>query len=189
MDFIFNVRKTVAAAAYLCAKSGGVSDLLDLVKELYAADRTALLAWQRSITGDALFSMPCGPVVSRAYNLMRYKVHGSDMDAWKAVFAPCYANQIRMHDIALLDRDPLSAREEDALDGAFVLIQKLRQESPTSRAFIDALHKAFPEWQDPGESSIEIPPERILRYELSEDQIRLTAIESTSADSARAALT
>lgn len=186
MDFIFNVRKAVAAAEYLCEKAGRSVDLLCLVKMLYTADRMALTRWQRSITGDRLVSMNNGPVVSRLYDLMRYKASGSDMAAWATSFEPRLDNSIRLKPAVVPNLDPLSQREEEVLDEAFDFIMTLR-ENNEGRKFIQALHDAFPEWEDPRGSSIMIDPASILRFDMDEDQIKAIEQELVSHESARIA--
>lgn len=187
MEFLFDIRKSVAAAGYLCKKGGGEIEMREMLKMLYVADKTALLTWERPITGDKFFSLPQGPVVSRIYDLVRYRVSGSDMDKWKAVFAPRHGNAIRFRAGAEVDLNPLSEREEKALDEAFDMIRAMIQKE--GAGFIDALHKILPEWTNPNGSSILIEPDQLLRIAgVDEDSIRAIDFAISGVNSAKMAL-
>ena len=183
MRFLFDIRKAIAATAYLCQMNGGRLNVLHLIKMLYAADREALIVWNRTITGDRFCSMKNGPVLSRIYDLMCGKILGSEMESWKTVFHPRDGN-----DIALkgdhVDLGPLSKRETDALAKAFKTFRKV----PAGR-LIEFLHKALPEWKDPGDSSAPIDPRDILfQSGLSEEEVSEIEQELELIQSAKVAL-
>jgi hypothetical protein len=74
----FDIEKAIQAAAYLIRKTGESDSMFYVVKKLYYADRTALITWGNSITGDRLASLEKGPGVSGIYNLITGK--GSPAD-------------------------------------------------------------------------------------------------------------
>jgi uncharacterized phage-associated protein len=153
-----NIRKARAAAAYVVARNGGGMDLLWLVKILYAAERKALLAWERPIIGDSLCSLPMGPVVSRTYNLMNGKGPVEWVAFWEEEFKERNGNRIqRRAGAGQPDVGPLSRREITALDEAFDELAHL-----DAGQLIDKMHKCFPEWKDPHGGSKPIPYEEIL---------------------------
>lgn len=163
--FVFDIRKSIAATAYLCSLNRGRLNVLHLIKMLYAADRTALVKWHRTITGDRFVSMKHGPVLSRVYDLMQGRATGRDMEAWSLVFSPRDGNVISLK--APPDLGPLSEREIALLQKAFVTFRHV----PAGK-LIAFLHNVLPEWQDPGDSSAPIDPRAILlQAGLSEDDI------------------
>ena len=187
MKFIFNIRKAVAAASFLCEMSSGKIEVRELLKMLYLADKEAILGWHRSITGDQIFSMPQGMVLSRIFDLARYNVCGSDMDSWKQIFTPRQGNTIRFQSDAKVSFDPLSEREEDALRNAFETIRSLLAEH--GQKYINILHDLLPEWQNPNGSSILVEPtELLLRNGEDEDTIQGVSAEIAALNSAKLAL-
>jgi hypothetical protein len=67
----FNIDKSISATGYLIEQAGGCEDMFMLLKKVYFADRSALIGWGQSITGDRLASLEKGPVVSGIYNLLK----------------------------------------------------------------------------------------------------------------------
>ena len=71
MQLKFDIRKTIAAVAFLMDREGGQLDMFLGLKMLYLADKEALIRWGKTITGDSFVSMPKGPVLSIVYNLFK----------------------------------------------------------------------------------------------------------------------
>ena len=141
--------------------------MLKSIKMLYIADRTALLEWQRPITGDSFWSLEHGPIVSRIYDLIRGKIGGPEMELWSAVFNPRQGDVVSLKTGIRPNTKPLSRREKGALRAAYAQIQPL-----SVGAVIDLVHN-FPEWKDPGKSSIPIDPKMIFYYEnFGEDAVK-----------------
>ena len=183
MDFLFDIRKAIAAAAYLCKMNGGTLNVLHLIKMLYYADRTALVTWHRTITGDRFFSMKNGPILSRVYDLMCGRISGADMQAWSSTFTPRHGNVIALKRQEV-DFGPLSRREMEALGKAFNRFKVV----PAGR-LVEFLHKNLPEWEDPGDSSAPIDPKTILLHEgLTEEDLAAIEEELALVQSARIAL-
>jgi len=175
VEFVFNIRKSIAATGLLCRLNGGKIEVREMLKMLYLADKTAITKWHRSITGDLIFSMPQGMVLSRIYNLARYNVSGSDMEAWKSVFTPREGHAVSVREDANLDMGPLSEREEDALKSAFETVKGLISEH--GEDYITVLHDMLPEWKNPNGSSILVDPSEIL-LKSGEDPDEITAISA-----------
>src|ERR1700686_3569738 len=62
MLLTFEIRKAIAAVAFLLEKQGGQLDMFLSLKMLYLADKKSLIEWGKTITGDKFVSMPKGPV-------------------------------------------------------------------------------------------------------------------------------
>jgi hypothetical protein len=159
MQFIFDIRKAVAATGFLCELNGGRVDMLKVIKMLYIADRKALLSWHRPITGDAFWSLENGPIVSRIYDLIRGRICGPEMEIWRSFFNPGEDDTVSLREDARVDTKPLSRREKEALEEAYHRIQPL-----SIGQVIDYVHR-FPEWKDPGKSSVPIDPRTIFYHE------------------------
>lgn len=181
MNFVFDIRKAIAAAGYVCQLNKGSMDMLKLIKAIYLAERKALIEWHRPITGDSFASLQHGPIVSRIYDLIRGNLAGPEMQEWKAVFHP------RKGDIVVLKAEPntkpLSLREKDALREAHEQLKDL-----TIGQVIDLVHR-LPEWKDPGTTSYPIDPKTILYHEnLGEDAVERIEEDLLAFQSAKLAL-
>jgi antitoxin SocA-like protein len=164
MNFVFDIRKAIAASGYICNLAGGSFDMLKLIKAIYLAERQALLEWHRPITGDTFYSLENGPIVSRIYDLIRGRVMGPEMEAWREVFNPRQADTVSLKKLAITG--PLSKREKDALASAYEKLKDL-----SIGEVIDFVH-SLPEWKDPGKSSALIDPKTIFYHEnLGEDAV------------------
>lgn len=190
--FVFDIDKTVAAAAYLAQKSGGRVSIIDLLKMMYDAERTALLEWHRPITGDSFAALPKGIILSRTYNLIKREIMGteSDMVKWSQHFSERDGNFIQV--IAEPDYDFLSVREREALDKGFDEITELIRRHGRGN-IANVLHRLWPEWKDPvktcGKKSMPLELNDILS-ELIDDEkaVEKICLEIESVQSAKAAL-
>lgn len=181
MDFIFDIRKAIAATEYVCKLNGGSFDMLKLIKALYLAERMALVEWHRPITGDEFWSLENGPVMSRIYDLLREKVSGPEMEAWRTVFNPRKLDAISLK--LEFHEKPLSRREKDALHRGYSMVKDL-----TVGQVIDLVHK-LPEWENPGKSSRLIDPRTILYHEnLGESAVKEIEQEIAALHSAKASM-
>jgi hypothetical protein len=160
----FDINKAIAAAAHVIEGKGGTEDMFCLVKKLYFADRSALIGWGQTITGDALASLEKGPIVSGIYDLLKGKGTEKNLIEWNDVI------QRSQHKISLRKAPGagvLAEREKRVLEDASTTIDAIRGSIPKW------LHRNCPEWEDPGNSSIPTDPSTILRIaKKSEEEIR-----------------
>jgi uncharacterized phage-associated protein len=161
----FDIKKAVAAAAYLIERQGGTEDMYTLLKKLYYADRIALVKWGQSITGDKLVSMDKGPIVSKIYDLLKDQGTETNLISWKDVISRETNYKIILRKNA--DLGVLSEREMEALEESRNRINKIR-------GSIGAwLVKNCPECEHPEGTSTSIDPAKILRLAgKTEEQIR-----------------
>jgi uncharacterized phage-associated protein len=161
----FDIKKAIAAAAYLIHRQGGEEDMFVLIKKLYYADRVALINWGKSITGDSFASMDKGPMVSTIYDLLKGKGSEQNLIEWNDVIYRRKNFKIVLRKEA--DKGVLSEREIETLDEAAETINGV------TGSLWKWLHKNCPEWKDPHGSSIPIDPSQILRIaHKSEEEIR-----------------
>lgn len=172
----FNIDKAIAATGYLIERQGGVEDMFMLVKKLYYADRSALIQWGKSITGDELASLQKGPIVSGIYDLLKGKGTKRYQIKWNDIIERQEPYKILLRKQP--DKSALAEREKKVLEESRQTIASIRGSVPKW------LHKHCPEWNDPGQSSSPIDPanilrlakkseEEILRIEKANEEIRL----------------
>ena len=160
---MFNERKTKEAICYLLGNLGGRTEYLKLTKLLYFADRTSIERRGRTITGDEMYALPKGPILSAVLN----ELNGSHSD-----FADIVISDGR-YQVKLIHEEPPSALSFADLK---VLSDTIKQYGHlTWQELIEESHK-LPEWKkyDRGEDtwsriSLEDVAEALG---LSEEQVR-----------------
>jgi hypothetical protein len=165
MQLEFDIRKAIAATAFLVEHQGGNLDMFLSLKMLYIADRNSLIKWGKTITGDKFISMHNGPMLSRIYDLFKGIGAKKNQQQWNEHFSELVNHSIRL----LKDADigVLSKREMETLEDARNYIN-----SCAPRDVADWLHKECPEWKDPGASSVPINIRVILQnYGRTADEI------------------
>ena len=146
MRFRFNEAKATEATAYFLGMRGGRMKYLKLIKLLYVADREAFARWGRPITTDRYVSMREGPVTSNIYNLIVSEPMPSEQSIWH--------NHIRTvadWDVELISdpgNEELSRSERSLLAGTY------SKNGHKNRWELVLETRKFPEWRDPGTSSI-----------------------------------
>lgn len=153
-----NIEKLVQATGYLLKKYDKKRlNYTKLIKELYLADRESINLSNASITGDVYVSMKHGPVLSNLYNLIKGKSQdvkaqeywdsrfSTDGDAILANFGQYPEGKLSRSDETILDK----------IDGQF--------HQTRYGELINYVHANCPEWYDPGNTSIPIKLEDILR--------------------------
>ncbi len=189
-QFVFDIDKAVAAAAYVTRKKKGWRiSIFELLKTMYAGEREALASWHRPITGDNFYSLPKGVVLSRTYNLIKGEVMGTNSDKvkWSQHFSARDGNYVQL--IAEPDYDYLSERERGALDKGAKRIGALIAKHGQ---IADELHTLWPEWKNPakkGRGAIPLTPKEVLAQVIEDaDEVERVAREIESVQTAKAAL-
>jgi len=151
---VYNEQKATQAAAYLLKKFGGTHNYMALLKLLYLSDRKALLESGYSITGDLMYSLPHGPVLSNILSLMS---RGAQGGPWMESIQQSGRYQVTIvKDPGL---DDLSEFESSILDTVYTSHGALSQWQ------LEDLTHELPEWEDPGASNKLIEPRSILEAE------------------------
>ncbi len=168
IQFPFDAKKAAQVAARLVDKRGGQLEYLHVMKMLYQIDRVALGKWGQPVIGGQYCSLPKGPVISEALNLMR----GRNSDpAWSKHL------QTTGHKLVLKSpagTDELSRAEVDLVDTVFQMLGHRNRWN-----IVDEMHDTFKEWKDPRGSSKPIAVESILEaVGTSEDTIKEIARET-----------
>lgn len=151
--FLFNELKATQAAGLLLSLAGGRMMRLRLIKLLYLAEREHLRDAGRPIVGDYYVSMRHGPVLSNVLDLAEEddRLPGA---VWRG-----YIRRDGEHGVRLVQdpgQDQLSRAEVETLRRVH------REQRSRTRWEIRDMTHLFPEWQDPGPSSVPIFVEDIL---------------------------
>lgn len=173
ISFNFNERKTTQVAAFFIKKHGKTLNYTKLIKLLYLTDREALSRWERPLTGDSYVSMPKGPVLSQTYDLINYPDFLDSKSYWHKFISKT------IYDVLLIDEpniDELSEREIN-------LLEQIYQEYKDKdwKEMIDICHKCCPEWEHPGDTSIPIRIEDILK-ELKKTEREIELIDEETSN-------
>ena len=152
MQFVFDEPKTAQAAAYLLSLRDDRMSYMKLIKLLYIADRHALLETGYPLTGDAMYSMPHGPVLSRVLDF----IHDGTSAIWRKYISSPTADY-EVSRVGELETDRLSEYDIEVLervDSQFGDLDQWQLE--------DYTHANFPEWEDPDGSRLPIDASLIL---------------------------
>jgi len=155
--------KAAHAAAYflfMALKQNGNLTLLKLMKLMYLAERTAYKKYGEPIIGDALVSMPHGPVLSRTLD---YLNDGSSSPIWDVWISKNDRN-ISLSDPTLIrspeqDLTELSKSDLEILNDVWLQFGHM-----SAYALRDYTHDPAncPEWEDPDGSSKPIPYQKLF---------------------------
>lgn len=170
-----NVNKLFQVVAYILKRNDGCMDYYNLIKECYIADRRAIDAVGRAITGDSYVSMNRGPVLKGLYTFIKNKNDDKKNQAiWNSSFS------VINHKISLVNQnisdEYLSDFEENLLGTVSDQFYGYSYEDMKKYA-----HEAnrFPEWTPvcKGEEQ-PIPLENIMKaVGISDKEIELLISE------------
>ncbi len=141
-------KKTAQAAALFLLKAGGPMPHLKLMKLLYIADRESYRLRGSPITGDAMVSMPHGPVLSRTLDLMK-----GEADPASAGWSN-YVCRVNQHAVALAHGVTKETFLGELSQAEYGIIDDVWQwYGGMSQWELRDLTHTFPEWEDPHGSS------------------------------------
>ena len=184
MTLVFDEVKATQAAALFLKLAKRPLNYLVLIKLLYRADREAIRRFGLPITTDTYSAMKLGPVTSRIYDLIKAS---ASSNAHPTFWAAHIRRRQDPYDVAL-ERDPgvseLSPAEEKLISEIFAADGN---KGPFTLA--DECHRDFPEWKDPGDTSVPIDISAIVAaLGMSEEEAAhvVTLIEAQRAASSLA---
>lgn len=155
IKYRFNDEKATQAAAVLLNCTRGQMKYLRLIKLLYFAERDSFEQFGRPITGDAFSSLKNGPVLSNVLTIIR-----KDRFVQSKVWDSHIETVAKSYTVKLV-KDPGVGELCDADIKILKKAWQLRRRKTLSE-IIQESHE-LPEWQDPGDTSIPIGIEDLLR--------------------------
>jgi hypothetical protein len=147
----YNEKKATQVAALLLGQSGGSMGLLKFMKIMYNIEREALERWSSPITYSSICSMPQGQVLSETYD--NTKPH--NRRAYWDKYIDRHKNTISLKK---------QSSEEELCRAEIDLIKEIcNRDINKSLTQLRTEHHDYPEWVDPGHSSIETDYENLLK--------------------------
>ena len=151
--------KTAAqVAAYFLWKSKKPIKYIKLMKLMYFAEREFLLSYGMRITGDELFSMRFGPVLSNSLDNFQTLDLNPYWDQWLSSESDCR--------ISLKKRNCNQDSFDHLSDAAIKVLDRVYDKYGNYEAFTLAelthTKEHCPEWQDPGYSRLPLKIKDIL---------------------------
>jgi uncharacterized phage-associated protein len=151
----FDERKTAAAASILLNEAGGEITYFRLIKLLYIAERDAWRELGHAISGDDYVAMKHGPVLSRTYDLLKDGERLAASTHFSRLIEKVDSYNVRLKGTP--DDGPLSDNEVE------ILRRVHRENQHMDQWNLRELTHQFPEWSDPGDTSVAIDAEEVLR--------------------------
>lgn len=166
MRFPFNERKAAQAAAFIVERHGGVFNYISLIKLLYLADRTALIESGVPITGDAMVSLPKGPILSNVKNCLNNAL------GCGKVWTKFVSTRDDENKVSLVTAEP--SRDELCDYEIEVLARVYAEHGKKTPGQLITFCHGLPEWEDPHGSARPILLEKLLLCaDVPEERIRV----------------
>jgi len=177
---LYDESKATQVAALLLELNGGEMDYAKCTKLLYNIEREALNRWMRPVTFDDLCSLPHGQVVSKTLDKAKFE-NQDNKSFWSEHLETNNENNIRL--VKECGKGKLSRAEIELIKEFY---KKYKDKTP--QQMFDEHHNPllFPEWKDPGRSSIKTRYSDLLRLlgktpeqikEFEEDLIELRRLK------------
>jgi uncharacterized phage-associated protein len=166
MKLAFDEMKATQAAALFMKLAGNAMNYTALIKLLYRADREAFRRCGLPITTDEYVSMKLGPVTSNIYDRIKSSLNPNVRPTVWSMHIQRTTDQY----VIQLKLDPGCSELSPIEEG---IVKEIFAAYGQKDAFTLAgeCHREFPEWSDPGESSLPIDISDILAaLNLSEDE-------------------
>ncbi|PKP68988.1 MAG: hypothetical protein CVT82_13270 [Alphaproteobacteria bacterium HGW-Alphaproteobacteria-4] len=158
----YDPRKAAQTIAYFAMKNGRKPlNIVKAVKLVYLADRESVLKTGFPIQDEPRVSMKHGPVNSMTYSFINGE-YDPIQCGWSDFLSDRSNHRISLAraDLSVDDLDELSEADIQSLDEVWEKFGHLNQWD-----LVNWTHqtKNVPEWENPGDSSYEIPVERMMR--------------------------
>lgn len=177
---LFNEKKAAEVAAFFLIKAANRNasiTVLKLMKLMYLSERESYRLYGEPITGDALVSMPHGPVLSTTLNLINTTPEERDGSGyWDKLIAEREDRYMALRpDTGIATTDDLLQLSQADVD----ILQDIWSKFGSRSAFSLRNHthdsNNCPEWTDPDGSSIPIAMETLFRaLGFGEEQVKAT---------------
>lgn len=157
---MFNESKVTQAAVYFFYRSGEESiPYIKLVKLLYLADRESFKQYGYSISGDAYYSLPQGPILSKTLDIIKGKT--TSRSIWQRwLITEDYSTRLQQAIPSLEDLDELSEATIEILDKVWETFGHRNKWDLVDNYQHDP--NKTPEWKNPGKGSLPLPEKDIL---------------------------
>ena len=134
-------------AAFFADREGGEIDALKLMKLLYLADRESMRRDSRVISNDDMFSLPNGPILRKAAELMQDQADVSEQAVWNRWFSARTPGSSNLKLCSTVSENKLNYFSE--LDRETLQIVWNEFGHMTGRELSDYTHDHCNEWKNP----------------------------------------
>ncbi|MCX6350119.1 MAG: Panacea domain-containing protein [Candidatus Aureabacteria bacterium] len=138
----FPIKKATQVVCRFLQQNGSRMNHIKLMKELYLAERHAIVEWGHPLLGDNYFSFDAGPILSSVLDLINSKGRSAENPYWNAYVSKREVNQIKS--LGHCPDDELSEREIKLIDS---ISAKFRQQDEWD--VVRYCHRHLKEWKDP----------------------------------------
>lgn len=171
---MYKERTAAQVAAYFLWKAKEPVKYIKLMKLMYLAEREFLLSHGSRLTGDELYSLPYGPVLSNTLD----KFHVIDSDTYWSRWIKCVEDNKFILKKANFCRESFNFLS----DAQMKILDRVYQKYGHYEAFdlVDLTHtqEHCPEWQNPGKSRLPLRIEDILRNDGRNQQETIATMQS-----------
>jgi uncharacterized phage-associated protein len=164
---LFDEKKAAQVAAFFlfkASKRNANITILKLMKLMYLAERRSYQIYGEPIIGDALVSMPHGPVLSRTLELIDFGSPQNQAGGWDELIAERSGRDMALRSEGLVtsekDLRELSESDLEILRSIWIEFGK-----KSAFSLMDYTHDPAncPEWEDPDGSSVPIKLEKLFK--------------------------
>lgn len=163
---LFNEKKAAQVAAFflfMASQRKANVTILKLMKLMYLAERSSYEQYGEPIIGDALVSMPNGPVLSGTLELIDFGSQKSSDGGWDDLIAERSGRDMALKsDDLIKSEDDLRELSESDLEILRSVWSQFGQWSAYRLRQYTHDPKNCPEWEDPDGSSIPIKLEKLF---------------------------
>ena len=176
-DTIFQEPKAAQAAAFMLYKANGRLEVLKLMKLMYLAERESFSRFGECLTGDALVSMPHGPVLSMTLDFINGGQE-SVPNGWTTWVSDRENKMLALRDPSMIrtpEQDLLALSETD-----LEVLESVWENYGHYSAWDlrNMTHNGLcPEWEDPHGSSRPIPIKKLLSVLGYDDEQAVAIVE------------
>jgi uncharacterized phage-associated protein len=149
---MFDESKVAQMTAFFLKRSGGKMQYIKAIKLLYLAERLSLDRYHMPMSGDRLYSLPKGPIVSTTYNIIKEELPelGKAWGAWVNKKVGYYISSKKSFD-SMDELDELSEADIEILEQVWKKFGWM-----SYGRLIEWTHDNCREWIHPGKSSTPI---------------------------------
>ncbi len=169
-------------SAFFAEREGGEIEILKLMKLLYLTERESFRRRGRSITNDEMYSLPHGPILSKAYDLARHKANPREQHEWNKWFAERASGDVNVKlrcPVSMDELDYFSQRDEEMVNNIWNQFGKM-----SAWQLRNYTHEHCKEWIDPHGSCKRIEEIDVLRAVGVEEEEALGLAEAIKDDKA-----
>jgi len=155
----YSEKKAAQVAAFFVYQAGGTIEVLKLTKLMYLSERESFSKYGEPLTGDKIYSMTHGPVLSITLDHINDFIE-SEEDGWDS-----WISDRENHLLGLTNNEDPTEKLTQLSDADIEILDFIwKQYGHLSKYEIrDLSHKICTEWEDPNNSSIPIPYSRLLK--------------------------